>query len=118
MAQKKKPEVAELARGKTGRVAGDLVAMLTLMKGQALAYNRDNQEDKKPLFDAADTLRDTLAVFAELIAGIRVNAAAMHAAAKECFATATDFADYLVLKGLAFRDVYDAVSRLHLFAAS
>src|SRR5205814_2499880 len=104
MPQKKNPDVPELVRGKAGRVAGDLVALLTLMKGQALAYNKDNQEDKEPLFDAADTLRDTLAVFSELIAGIQVNAAAMQAAAKEGFATATDFANYLVRKGVAFRD--------------
>ena len=116
MPQKKNPDIPELARGKTGRVAGDLVALLTLMKGQALAYNKDNQEDKEPLFDAADTLRDTLAVFAELIAGIQVNAAAMQAAAKEGFATATDFADYLVRKGVAFRDAHQAVARAVRFA--
>ena len=116
MPQKKNPDVPELARGKTGRVAGDLVALLTLMKGQALAYNKDNQEDKEPLFDAVDTLRDTLAVFSELIEGIRVDAAAMHAAAKEGFATATDFADYLVRKGLAFRDAHEAVARAVRFA--
>src|SRR5882672_9861483 len=116
MPQKKNPDVPELARGKTGRVAGDLVALLTLMKGQALAYNKDNQEDKEPLFDAADTLRDTLAVFAELIAGIQVNAAAMRAAAKEGFATATDFADYLVRKGVTFRDAHEAVARAVRFA--
>ncbi len=116
MPQKKNPDVPELARGKTGRVAGDLVALLTLMKGQALAYNKDNQEDKEPLFDAVDALRDTLAVFAELIAGIQVNAAAMRTAAKEGFATATDFADYLVRKGLAFREAHEAVARAVRFA--
>ena len=116
MPQKKNPDVPELARGKAGRVAGDLVALLTLMKGQALAYNKDNQEDKEPLFDAVDTLRYTLAVFVELIAGIQVNAAAMRAAAKEGFATATDFADYLVRKGLAFRDAHEAVARAVRFA--
>jgi argininosuccinate lyase len=116
MPQKKNPDVAELARGKTGRVAGDLVALLTLMKGQPLAYNKDNQEDKEPLFDAVDTLRDTLAVFAELIAGIGVNAPAMRAAAQEGFATATDFADYLVRKGLAFRDAHEAAARAVRFA--
>src|SRR5437879_11778233 len=89
MPQKKNPDVPELARGKTGRVAGDLVALLTLMKGQALAYNQDHQEATEPLFDEVDTLRDTLAVFAELIAGIQVTAPAMPAAAKEGFATAT-----------------------------
>ena len=116
MPQKKNPDVAELARGKTGRVAGDLVALLMLMKGQALAYNKDNQEDKEPLFDAADTLRDTLAVFAEMIAGIVVNAPAMRAAAQRGFATATDFADYLVKKGLAFRDAHEAAARAVRFA--
>ncbi len=116
MPQKKNPDVPELARGKTGRVAGDLVALLTLMKGQALAYNKDNQEDKEPLFDAVDTLRDTLAIFIELIAGIQVNAAAMRTAAKEGFATATDFADYLVRKGVTFRDAHEAVARAVRFA--
>jgi argininosuccinate lyase len=116
MPQKKNPDAAELARGKTGRVAGDLVALLTLMKGQALAYNKDNQEDKEPLFDAVDTLRDTLAVFAELIAGIGVNSSAMGAAAQEGFATATDLADYLVKKGLAFRDAHEAAARAVRFA--
>jgi argininosuccinate lyase len=116
MPQKKNPDVAELARGKSGRVTGDLVALLTLMKGQALAYNKDNQEDKEPLFDAADTWRDTLAVFAEMIAGIVVNARSMRAAAQQGFATATDFADYLVKKGLAFRDAHEAVARAVRFA--
>jgi argininosuccinate lyase len=116
MPQKKNPDVPELARGKTGRVAGDWVALLTLMKGQALAYNKDNQEDKEPLFDAVDTLRDTLAVFAEMIAGIVVNAPAMRAAAQEGFATATDFADYLVKKGLAFRDAHESAARAVRFA--
>ena len=111
MPQKKNPDVPELARGKTGRVAGDLVALLTVMKGQPLAYNKDNQEDKEPLFDAADTLRETLSVFAELIVGIRVNAAAMRKAAEEGFSTATDLADYLVRKGLAFRDAHEAAAR-------
>jgi argininosuccinate lyase len=116
MPQKRNPDVPELARGKTGRVAGDLAALLVLMKGQPLAYNKDNQEDKEPLFDAADTLRDTLAVFAELIGGIRVNAAAMRAAAGEGYATATDFADYLVRKGLLFRDAHEAAARAVRFA--
>src|SRR5216110_3283958 len=116
MPQKKNPDVPELARGKTGRVAGDLVALLTLMKGQVLAYNKDNQEDKEPLFDAVDTLRDTLAVFAELIVGIQVNTAAMRTAAHEGFSTATDFADYLVRRGLAFRDAHEVVARAVRFA--
>jgi argininosuccinate lyase len=110
MPQKKNPDAAELARGKTGRVYGDLVGLLTLMKGQPLTYNKDNQEDKEPLFDAADTLDDTLAIFAEMIAGITVEADAMRAAAREGFATATDLADYLVKKGLPFRDAHEAVA--------
>jgi argininosuccinate lyase len=111
MPQKKNPDVPELARGKSGRVIGDLVALLTLMKGQALAYNKDNQEDKEPLFDVADTLVDTLAIFAALVPGIEADEAAMRAAAREGFATATDLADYLVRKGMAFRDAHEAVAR-------
>jgi len=112
MPQKKNPDVAELARGKTGRVNGHLVALLTLMKGQPLAYNRDNQEDKEPLFDTADTLADTLAILADLVAGgITVNAARMRSAAAEGHATATDLADYLVRKGVPFRDAHEAVAR-------
>jgi len=116
MPQKKNPDVAELARGKTGRVTGDLVALLTLMKGQALAYNKDNQEDKEPLFDAADTWRDTLAVFAEMIPGIVVKEREMRTAALQGFATATDLADYLVRKGLAFRDAHEAAAKAVRFA--
>ncbi len=111
MPQKKNPDVPELMRGKTGRMNGHLIALLTLMKGQPLAYNKDNQEDKEPLFDAADTLIDSLALFAELIPGIRVNAEAMRRAAVEGFATATDLADYLVKKGLPFREAHEAVAR-------
>jgi argininosuccinate lyase len=111
MPQKKNPDVPELARGKTGRVYGDLMALLTLMKGQPLAYNKDNQEDKEPLFDAVDTLRETLAIFAELVPGIEPQAAKMRAAAAEGHATATDLADYLVKKGLAFREAHEAVAR-------
>jgi argininosuccinate lyase len=111
MPQKKNPDVPELARGKSGRVVGDLVALLTLMKGQPLAYNKDNQEDKEPLFDIADTLVDTLAIFAALVPGIEADEAAMRAAAREGFATATDLADYLVRKGMAFRDAHEAVAR-------
>jgi argininosuccinate lyase len=111
MPQKKNPDVPELARGKSGRVIGDLVALLTLMKGQALAYNKDNQEDKEPLFDAADTLVDTLAIFAALVPGIVADETAMRTAAREGFATATDLADYLVRKGMAFRDAHEAVAR-------
>jgi len=111
MPQKKNPDVPELARGKTGRVYGHLVALLTLMKGQPLAYNKDNQEDKEPLFDTADTLGDTLRIFADLVGGVRVRPERMRAAAAEGFSTATDLADYLVRKGLAFRDAHEAVAR-------
>ena len=111
MPQKKNPDVPELARGKTARVVGHLVALITLMKGQPLAYNKDNQEDKEPLFDTVDTLTDTLAIFAELIVGIEAVPDAMRRAALEGHATATDLADYLVKKGLPFRDAHEAVAR-------
>jgi argininosuccinate lyase len=112
MPQKKNPDVPELARGKTARVVGHLTGLLVLMKGQPLAYNKDNQEDKEPLFDTVDTLVDTLAIFRDLVAtGITVDAARMRAAAREGFATATDLADYLVKKGLPFRDAHEAVAR-------
>ncbi|HEX8962742.1 MAG TPA: argininosuccinate lyase [Rhodocyclaceae bacterium] len=111
MPQKKNPDVPELARGKTGRVYGHLMGLLTLMKGQPLAYNKDNQEDKEPLFNTADTLIDTLRIFADLVPGIRVKPDAMRAALKQGFATATDLADYLVKKGMPFRDAHEAVAR-------
>ena len=111
MPQKKNPDVPELARGKTGRVFGHLMGLLTLMKGQPLAYNKDNQEDKEPLFDTADTLVDTLRIFADMAPGIRVKPEAMAAALKQGYATATDLADYLVKKGLPFRDAHEAVAR-------
>jgi argininosuccinate lyase len=111
MPQKKNPDVPELARGKTGRVNGHLVALLTLMKGQPLAYNKDNQEDKEPLFDTADTVLETLRIFADLAGGISVRADRMREAASEGFSTATDLADYLVRKGLPFRDAHEAVAR-------
>jgi argininosuccinate lyase len=111
MPQKKNPDVPELVRGKSARVAGDLVALLMLMKAQPLAYNKDNQEDKEPLFDAADTLGDSLAVFAALVEGLEPVPGAMRAAALEGFATATDLADYLVRKGVAFRDAHGIVAR-------
>jgi argininosuccinate lyase len=117
MPQKKNPDVPELARGKTGRMNGHLMALLTLMKGQPLAYNKDNQEDKEPLFDAVDTLSDTLRVFAGMLSGLTVDAAAMRRAAAEGFATATDLADYLVRKGLPFRDAHEAVAQAVRFAA-
>jgi len=111
MPQKKNPDVPELARGKTGRVYGHLLALLTLMKAQPLAYNKDNQEDKEPLFDTVDTLADTLAIFAEMIAGLRVDEEKMHTALAEGYATATDLADYLVKRGRPFRDAHEAVAR-------
>ncbi len=111
MPQKKNPDVPELVRGKSGRVFGDLVALLTLMKAQPLAYNKDNQEDKEPLFDAADTLTDSLEVFAGMMADLQPVKAAMRAAVVEGHATATDLADYLVRKGLPFRDAHEAVAK-------
>ena len=110
MPQKKNPDVPELARGKTGRVVGHLMGLITLMKGQPLAYNKDNQEDKEPLFDTVDTLRDTLRIFIEMVGGIRVKPEAMERAARRGYATATDLADYLVKKGLPFRDAHEAVA--------
>ncbi|MBP6599162.1 MAG: argininosuccinate lyase [Giesbergeria sp.] len=122
MPQKKNPDVPELARGKTGRVVGHLMGLITLMKGQPLAYNKDNQEDKEPLFDTVDTLKDTLRIFAEMVGGqlnpatgqkeggITVNAQPMEDAAKKGYATATDLADYLVKKGLPFRDAHETVA--------
>ena len=110
MPQKKNPDVPELARGKTGRVNGNLIALLTLMKGQPLAYNKDNQEDKEGLFDTADTVRDTLTIFVDMMQGVTVHDAAMRDAAKQGFATATDLADYLVKKGVPFRDAHEVVA--------
>jgi argininosuccinate lyase len=110
MPQKKNPDVPELARGKAGRVVGHLVGLVTLMKGQPLAYNKDNQEDKEPLFDTVDTLKDTLRIFAELIEGLTVRPDAMERAALKGYATATDLADYLVKKGLPFRDAHEIVA--------
>jgi argininosuccinate lyase len=118
MPQKRNPDVAELIRGKTGRVNGHLVALLTLMKGQPLAYNRDNQEDKEPLFDVVDTLTACLAVFAEMLGGIKVQREAMAAAARQGHATATDLAEYLVRKGVAFREAHEAVAQAVRFAES
>jgi argininosuccinate lyase len=118
MPQKKNPDVPELIRGKTGRVNGNLVALLTLMKAQPLAYNKDNQEDKEPLFDTADTVRMSLLVFTEMLGGIKVNADAMRKAALEGHATATDLADYLVKKGLPFREAHEAVAQAVRFAES
>ena len=110
MPQKKNPDVPELVRGKTGRIYGHLVGLLTLMKGQPLAYNKDNQEDKEPLFDTADTLLITLEIYADMLRGITVNKANMLQAALEGFATATDLADYLAKKGMPFRDAHEVVA--------
>ncbi|MDR0379335.1 MAG: argininosuccinate lyase [Candidatus Accumulibacter sp.] len=111
MPQKKNPDVPELARGKTGRVYGHLTALLTLMKGQPLAYNKDNQEDKEPLFDTVDTVIDTLRVFVAMIPGITACPEAMREALRRGFATATDLADYLARKGLPFRDAHRVVGQ-------
>ena len=111
MPQKKNPDVPELMRGKAGRVYGSLMALLTLIKSQPLAYNKDNQEDKEPLFDAAGTLDDTFTILAELLAGVVARPDRMKAALAEGFATATDLADYLVRKGVAFRDAHEIVAR-------
>ena len=112
MPQKKNPDVPELVRGKSGRVVGHLMALIVLMKAQPLAYNKDNQEDKEPLFDTVDTLADTLAIMADLVAGgITVHAERMREAAREGFATATDLADHLVRRGVPFRDAHEAVAR-------
>ncbi len=116
MPQKKNPDVPELVRGKTGRVNGHLIALLTLMKGQPLAYNKDNQEDKEPLFDTVDTLNQTLRIYADMITGITVKPEAMRRAALQGYATATDLADYLVKKGLPFRDAHEAVALAVRFA--
>jgi argininosuccinate lyase len=110
MPQKKNPDVPELARGKAGRVVGHLMGLITLMKGQPLAYNKDNQEDKEPLFDTVDTLKDTLRIFAEMVGGITAKPEAMEKAALKGYATATDLADYLVKKGLPFRDAHETVA--------
>jgi argininosuccinate lyase len=111
MPQKKNPDVPELMRGKAGRVYGALVAMLTIVKAQPLAYNKDNQEDKEPLFDAADTLRDVLALLAELLKGVEPRPERMREALRAGYATATDLADYLVRKGMPFRDAHEVVAR-------
>ena len=109
MPQKKNPDVPELVRGKTGRVNGNLVSLLTLMKSQPLAYNKDNQEDKEPLFDTLDTVLGSLRAFADMVPAIECKHANMYAAAKQGFSTATDLADYLVRKGLPFRDAHEVV---------
>ena len=117
MPQKKNPDVAELTRGKTGRVYGSLTALLTIMKGLPLAYNRDMQEDKEPLFDTADTTSRSLSVFSEMLHGITVHREAMRKAAEDGFITATDLADYLVKKNMPFRRAHEIVGRAVLRAA-
>ncbi len=118
MPQKKNPDVAELVRGKSARVHGALHTLLTLMKGQPLAYNRDNQEDKEPLFDATDALCDSLRAFADMIPALSVNRERTRAAARQGFATATDLADYLVRKGVAFRDAHEIVGKAVAFGVA
>ena len=118
MPQKKNPDVPELVRGKTGRVVGDLTALLVLMKGQPLAYNRDNQEDKLPLFDAHDTLSASLRLFTAMLPSLKVDAAVCRAAAFKGFSTATDLADYLVKRGLPFRDAHHAVGSAVAFGVA
>lgn len=116
MPQKKNPDVPELVRGKSGRAYGNLMSLLTLMKSQALAYNKDNQEDKEPLFDSANTLLHCLRAYADMVPAIKVNRASMYEAAKAGYSTATDLADYLVKKGLAFRDSHEVVGKAVAFA--
>jgi len=116
MPQKKNPDVPELVRGKTGRVNGHLVSLLTLMKGQSLAYNKDNQEDKEPIFDVVDTVLDTLKIYGEMISKIKVFPENMENAALKGYATATDLADYLVKKGLPFRESHGVVAKAVKYA--
>jgi argininosuccinate lyase len=116
MPQKKNPDVPELVRGKAGRVNGHLVSLLTLMKGQPLAYNKDNQEDKEPIFDVADTISDTLNIFAEMISKLTIFPKNMEKAALKGFSTATDLADYLVKKGMPFRGAHGVVAKTVKFA--
>jgi argininosuccinate lyase len=111
MPQKKNPDVPELIRGKSARVTGALVTMLMLMKGQPLAYNKDNQEDKEPIFDAVDTVRGSLHIYTEMLSAMQVKRANTHEAAQRGFSTATDLADYLVRKGVAFRDAHEVVGK-------
>ncbi len=116
MPQKKNPDAVELTRGKCGRVTGNLMALLMLMKGQPLAYNRDNQEDKEPLFDSVDTIRQCLQVFTPMLRGIEINRDKMHAAALQGYSTATDLADYLVKKAIPFRDAHEVVGKVVAYA--
>jgi len=115
MPQKKNPDMAELIRGKTGRVYGDLMTLLTVMKGLPLAYNKDMQEDKRPVFDAGDTLKSSLEIFIKMITTMKVRAEVMEKAVKSGFMNATDAADYLVSKGLPFRDCHEIIGRIVLY---
>ncbi|WP_027399757.1 argininosuccinate lyase [Anaerovorax odorimutans] len=118
MPQKKNPDMAELIRGKTGRVYGDLVTLLTIMKGLPLAYNKDMQEDKLPVFDASDTLKASISIFTQMISTMKVNSDVMEKAAKSGFMNATDAADYLVSKGLAFRDCHEIIGKIVLYCVN
>ena len=111
MPQKKNPDVPELVRGKSGRVFGHLAALIMLMKSQPLAYNKDNQEDKEPLFDTVDTLKDCLFAYSEMMPAVTCKKQSMYMAAKQGYSTATDLADYLVKKGLPFRDAHEVVGK-------
>lgn len=115
MPQKKNPDMAELIRGKTGRVYGDLMTILTIMKGLPLAYNKDMQEDKHPIFDAGDTLKSSITIFTQMITTMKINVSVMEQSAKSGFMNATDAADYLVSKGLAFRDCHEIIGRIVLY---
>ncbi len=115
MPQKKNPDMAELIRGKTGRVYGNLMSLLTILKGLPLAYNKDMQEDKQPVFDASDTLKSSLKIFTQMIATMKVHTDVMEQAAKSGFMNATDAADYLVSKGLAFRDCHEIIGKIVLY---
>jgi argininosuccinate lyase len=116
MPQKKNPDVPELVRGKSGRVLGHLVSLITLMKSQPLAYNKDNQEDKEPLFDLIDTIKDCLYAYSQIIPAIKCNKVAMRLSATKGFSTATDLADFIVKKGLAFRDAHEIVGKTVAYA--
>ena len=118
MPQKKNPDVPELVRGKTGRVHGNLISLLTLMKSQPLAYNKDNQEDKEPIFDTVDTVKDCLRAFADMVPAIQTNKKIMLEAANSGFSTATDLADYLVIKGVPFRDAHEVVGKAVAYGIS
>jgi argininosuccinate lyase len=118
MPQKKNPDVPELIRGKSGRIFGHLIGLLTLMKSQPLAYNKDNQEDKEPLFDTVDNLKGSLKVFADMIPAITCQKQAMREATMRGFATATDLADYLVRKGMPFRDAHEVVGKAVAFGVA